>query len=192
MSVCSLTISASACSREWLQTRITICSKPSLQLYCSLMIWLNKHQRAIITRVQTLTSIVRYSCILDSQDLTNLKIEHTRQISPKCHLNLEARLISKLNVSSLLCQSSLQRDISNLTDVNKDTNNINSLLLDDILDTFQVYERETLLLDGAVLFSLDHVSVLIKSKTVVIFYGGELFIGKFNLPVWEQIDLVLF
>jgi hypothetical protein len=147
------------------------------------MIWLNKHQRAIITRVQTLTSIVRYSCILDSQDLTNLKIEHTRQISPKCHLNLEARLISKLNVSSLLCQSSLQRDISNLADVNKDTNNINSLLLDDILDTFQVYERETLLLDGAVLFSLDHVSVLIKSKTVVIFYGGELFVGKFNLPV---------
>jgi hypothetical protein len=70
-----------------------------------------------------------------------------------------------------------------LTDVNKDTNNINSLLLDDILDTFQVYERETLLLDGAVLFSLDHVSVLIKSKTVVIFYGGELFVGKFNLPV---------
>jgi hypothetical protein len=68
-----------------------------------------------------------------------------------------------LNISSLLCHSSLQGDISDLTDVNKNTDNINGLLLDDILDGFQIYKRKALLLYGVVLFSLDHVGILIES-----------------------------
>jgi hypothetical protein len=66
------------------------------------------------------------------------------------------------------------------------------LRLNDVLDPLQSNERETLLLNGAVLVSLCHIRVLVESQAVVILDGGELLVGKLDLTIGEEIHLVLF
>jgi hypothetical protein len=51
------------------------------------------------------------------------------------------------------------------------------LRLDDVLDPLESNERETLLLNGAVLVSLCHIRVLVESQAVIVLDGGELLVG---------------
>lgn len=64
--------------------------------------------------------------------------------------------------------------------------------LNDVLDPLESNEREALLLNGAVLVSLCHICILVESQAVIVLDGGELLVGKLDLPVGEEIHLVLF
>ena len=86
----------------------------------------------------------------------------------------------------------LQGHIANNANLDNYSDYIDSLRLDNVLDTLESNEREPLLLDGAVLVSLYHVRVLVESQAVVVLDGGELLVGELDLNVGEEIHLVLF
>ena len=71
----------------------------------------------------------------------------------------------------------LQWNIANYAYLDYDSDNIDSLRLDDVLDTLESNERETLFLNRVVLVSLYHIRVLVESQAVVVLNGSELLVG---------------
>lgn len=86
----------------------------------------------------------------------------------------------------------LQWHIANYAYLDYDSDHIDSLRLDDLLDTLESNEREALLLNRGVLVSLYHIRVLVESQAVVVLDGSELLVGKLDLTIGEEIHLVLF
>jgi hypothetical protein len=78
-----------------------------------------------------------------------------------------------------------------LSDFYNDTNKVDCLLLNKLLNPFKSDEREPLLLYLVVLFSFCDISILIKGQTVVVLDRCILLICKFDLPIREKIDFVL-
>jgi len=78
-----------------------------------------------------------------------------------------------------------------LSNLDYDTNNVNSLLLDHFLNLFESNKREALFFYLTILLGLSDIRILVERQTVVVLDGSELFVGQLNLPVGEQEHLVL-
>lgn len=187
----SPSIAISCWTRERLKAWITVGSVPLLKLEGPIMVWLNVDTRMVISWVETFPAKVWNSSILHCQDLTHLEVENTCQVSPEGYLDFEPTLITKLNVPSLLLWASLQGNIADLTYFDYDTDDINRLLLYHLLYLFESNEWEPLLLDLVILFCLCDISILVEGETVVVLDGRELLISQLDLPIREQVDLVL-
>jgi hypothetical protein len=143
---------------------------PLLKFQGSEVVRLDVDRCMIITGVETLSAIVGNSSIFNCKNLPDLKIKKISKVSPESHLNLETALVSHLHVSSLFLAASFQGNTTNLTYFDQDTNHINRLLLNQLLNTLQTDERETLLLDLIVLFSFLNISHVIEGQAVIILY----------------------
>lgn len=150
----------------------------------------NEDVLAVARRIQALPVVVANLAALEGDDLPCLVAVGLHDGAPQGDVNTDVAFVAD-SESALLTRLSISHvDRARLTNIENNTDHIDSVCLDQLFNPVQPSEREADTLNAIVVLALLDDRMVRKGQTVVVLDRGEALVGELDHAVGESVNTI--